>query len=153
MAAQMIIRKCSVAEIEKAGALSELLLAYGKESSIPEFGGISANFHTYRQMEVGGALHVIGVFAPELVGLATLLLYALPHYGGRRICAMESFFVAPEARGGGTGIKLLRAAESLAADLGAKALMVSAPVGGRLASVLPRTGYRETNQVFLRALA
>lgn len=32
-------------------------------------------------------------------------------------------------------------------------MMVSAPAGGRLAEVLPRSGYRETNRVFLRALA
>lgn len=147
------IRPCTVAEVEASGALLELLESYGFESNIQELGSVDACFITYRQMEASGALHVLGVFAPHLVGLASLVVYGLPHYAGRRICAMESFFVAPHARRGGTGIKLLRAAEARALELGATALMVSAPVGGRLASVLPRTGYRETNRVFLRALS
>ncbi|WP_110995386.1 GNAT family N-acetyltransferase [Pseudomonas sichuanensis] len=147
-----VIRRCTVAEIEQAGALPELLAAYGDESRIPEFGEVEANFGAYRAMEASGALHVVGVFAPGLVGLASMLVYGLPHYAGRRICTMESFFVDPAHRAGGTGLKLLRAAERCAADLGATAMMVSAPAGGRLAEVLPRSGYRETNRVFLRAL-
>lgn len=150
---RVIIRPCTVAEVEQAGALQELLAAYGAESSVAEAGPVEANFDMYRQMEASGALHIVGAFGPELVGLASLLVYGLPHYAGRRVCAMESFFVAPGARRGGTGLKLLRAAEAQARELGAAALMVSAPVGGRLASVLPRTGYRETSRVFVRGLA
>ncbi|WP_158271564.1 GNAT family N-acetyltransferase [Pseudomonas sp. HMWF032] len=149
----LIIRSCTVAEVEQSGALQELLAAYGAESSISELGKVNASFEQYRQMEASGALHIIGAFGPELIGLASLLVYGLPHYAGRRVCAMESFFVAPAARRGGAGLKLLRAAEAQARELGAAALMVSAPVGGRLASVLPRTGYRETNRVFVRGLA
>ncbi|NWC73873.1 GNAT family N-acetyltransferase [Pseudomonas sp. P7759] len=153
MGIETIIRTCTVAELEQAGALPELLAAYGDESSIPEFGKVDACFATYRALETSGALHILGVFGPDLVGLASLLVYGLPHYAGRRICAMESFFVEPHARKGGAGIKLLRAAEARAFALGASALMISAPIGSRLAMVLPRSGYRETNQVFLRVLA
>lgn len=153
MPTQVIIRPCTVAEVEQSGATHELLESYGIESNISEFGEVEACFETYQAMEASGALHVLGVFAPDLVGLASLLVYGLPHYKGRRICAMESFFVAPHMRKGGAGIKLLRAAEARALELGATALMVSAPVGGRLASVLPRSGYRETNRVFLKVLS
>lgn len=147
-----VIKRCTVADIEAAGTLPDLLDAYGNESRIPEFGEVSASFDVYRAMEASGALHILGVFAPELVGFASLLIYGLPHYAGRRICTMESLFVMPNARTGGAGLKLLRAAEMLASDLGGTALMVSAPVEGRLAEILPRAGYRETNRVFLRAL-
>lgn len=146
------IRRCTVAEVEQSGALPDLLAAYGEESSIHELGQVDACFATYRQMEAVGALHIIGAFGPGLVGLASMLAYGLPHYAGRKACAMESFYVAPEARRGGTGIKLLRAAEALALELGSSVLMISAPLGGRLASVLPRTGYRETSRVFMRVL-
>lgn len=149
----VVIRICTVAEVEQAGALQELLAAYGVESSIPELGEVSASFEAYRQMEASGALHIVGAFGPELIGLASLLVYGLPHYAGRRVCTMESFFVLPGARRGGAGLKLLRAAENHARALGAHAMFVSAPAGGRLASVLPRTGYRETNRVFVRGLA
>jgi GNAT superfamily N-acetyltransferase len=152
MGIETTIRICTIAEIEQCGALPELLAAYGEESSISELGEVNPCFETYRAMEASGVLHIVGAFAPGLVGLASLLVYGLPHYSGRRICAMESFFVAAAARRGGTGINLLRAAEARARELGATALMVSAPVDGRLASVLPRSGYRETNRVFLKGL-
>lgn len=148
----MIIRTATIGEIEQAGALPELLAGYAEESSIPEFGQASPDFEAYRQMEAAGALHVVGVFAPQLVGLAFMLVYGLPHYSGRRICTMESLFVLPAYRAGGAGLKLLRAAEARALELGATALMASAPIGGRLAKVLPRSGYRQTNEVFMRAL-
>ncbi|WP_178084351.1 GNAT family N-acetyltransferase [Pseudomonas sp. F(2018)] len=149
----VLIRPCTVAEVEAAGTLQLLLAEYGAESSMPELGQVSASFETYRAMEAAGALHIIGAFGPELVGLASVLVYGLPHYAGRRVCAMESFFVAPGARRSGAGLKLLRAAEHLARELGAAALMVSAPAAGRLAVVLPRSGYREANRVFIRGLA
>lgn len=152
MGENIVIRPCTLEEIEQSATLPELLAEYGEESSIPEFGEISARMDIYRGMEASGALHAIGAFSPELVGVATLLIYGLPHYAGRPVAAMESFFVSPAARRFGTGIKLLRAAEQRAQDLGATVLMVSAPVGGRLAQVLPRTGYRETNRVFVRGL-
>lgn len=147
-----VIRPCTVAEVERAGTLPALLAQYGEESRIPEFGEASASFEIYRAMEAAGALHLVGIFAPYLVGFASLLVYDMPHYQGRRISTMESLFVAQHARGGGTGLRLLRAAEARAKELGAIALMVSAPVGGRLAKVLPRSGYRQTNEVFMRAL-
>ena len=149
----MVIRPTTVAEVHVAGMLPDLLAAYAAESSIPELGEVCPAFDTYYGMEAAGALHLIGAFDTELVGLVSMLVYGLPHYANRRICTLESFFVMPGARHGGTGIKLLRAAEARAVELGAAALMVSAPAGGRLAQVLPRSGYRQTNEVFLRALA
>lgn len=148
----IVIRRCSVTEIEQSTTLPELLAEYGRESSIPELGPSAPCMETYRQMAASGVLHAVGAFSPELVGIATILIFGIPHYSGRRIASMESFFVAPEARGGGTGIKLLRAAEQCALDHGATALMVSAPVGSRLAAVMSRSSYRQTNQVFTKGL-
>lgn len=147
------IRPCTVTEVEQSASLQQLLSDYARESSLPELGNASAHFETYRGMEAAGLLRIIGAFGPDLVGFAAVLVYGLPHYGGRRVASTESIFVAPAARAGGTGLKLLRAAEEMARDLGAAALLVSAPVGGRLAQVLPRSGYRESNRVFIRGLA
>ena len=146
------IRKCTVAEIEQAGALRDLLEQYGVESSSPEFGEVSPCFDLYRAMEAGGGLHILGAFAPGLVGFAAVIAYGLPHYAGRRVCAMESFFVDLDHRHTGAGLRLLAAAEDLARELGAVALMVSAPTQGRLEQVLPRRGYRHSSQVFVRGL-
>lgn len=150
---QIIIRPCTVDEIERSESLPELLDAYAQESRIPELGEVCPDMATYRDIEARGAMRAIGAFSPDLVGLATLLIYGLPHYGGRRIASMESLFVLPSARKNGTGLRLLAAAKKLAHDLGASALLVSAPVGGRLDKVLRNSaGCRETNHVFLMGL-
>lgn len=152
MPSPLIVRRCSIAEIGESGLLPELVQAYAAESRIPELGEVSAQIETYRAMEASGAMFPIGAFGPRLVGVATLLVYGLPHYAGRRVATMESFFVLPAARRTGAGLKLLHAAEQLAGELGATAFLVTAPVGGRLARVLPRSGYRETNRIFIRSL-
>jgi hypothetical protein len=71
-----------------------------------------------------------------------------PHYGVLT-GTVESLFVAMEHRECGAGIALLRAAKTLARDLGAAAMFVSSPAEGRLAKVLSASGYRETNRIFM----
>ena len=149
----VVIRRCSVSELEQSPRLADLLDAYARESHIPELDEPCARLDLYKAMEASGAMHVIGVFAGDLVGLATILVYGLPHYDARLIAVTESLFVLPDARHGGTGTKLLQFCEAYAKELGAIAFMVSAPAGERLSWVLPKCGYRETNQVFLKALA
>lgn len=146
------IRPCTVSDIEQAPRLDALLAAYGVESHIPELGDPEPCFATYRAMEATGALQVIGAFAPDLVGAVILLVYGLPHYAGRKVGTLESFFVLPDERQSGAGMKLLHAAETRAAELGATGLLVSAPLGGRLDSILPRSGYRPSNRVYVRSL-
>jgi GNAT superfamily N-acetyltransferase len=148
-----VIRPCTVAEIEASENLQGLLQGYAEVSAIPELGEPEPDFPLYRLMESGGTFKAIGLFAPSLVGLATLLIYSLPHYKGRRVATMESFYVLPEHRGGGNGMDLLRTAERAATGLGAKVLMVSAPAAKALEKILPRSGYRPTNTVFMKALA
>ena len=149
-----MIRVCTVAEIESAPTLPDMLLAYGEESRIPEMGEPEASFATYRAMERSGGLHIVGAFDPELIGFAIVLVYGLPHYGGRLVGSLESFFVGPADRRHGAGLQLLHAAEDLARDLGAIALLVGAPVGSRLDTVMQHNAaYRPTNRVFTRSLA
>jgi hypothetical protein len=53
-------------------------------------------------------------------------------------------------RGTGSGIRLLRAAEDKAKEIGSPGLIVSAPFAGRLFDVLPRCGYTEVSRVFFK---
>lgn len=150
---EITIRLCTVAELEQSSAFSALLEQYAAECCIPELGKPHARLDIYRAMEAGG-MQVIGAFSDgELIGVATVISYGLPHYDARRIAVTESLFVRPDARAGGTGTKLLHFCEDYAREIGAIAFMVSAPAGERLSWVLPKCGYRETNQVFLKALA
>jgi GNAT superfamily N-acetyltransferase len=86
-----------------------------------------------------------------LVGFVTVLTHIMPHYGVP-ISITESFFVAGSHRKTGAGYKLLRAAERYAKDRGSSGLLISAPSGGRLAEVLPKAGYKETNVVYFKRL-
>lgn len=136
----------------QAPALEALLAEYAAECAIDGLGVPDAQIETYQRMEAAGILHLLGAFINgDLVGFVSLLVSELPHYG-RRVATTESLFVAKCARKSGAGLKLLKTSEQLAASLGAVGLLISAPYGGRLAKVLPRIGFQETNRVFFRSL-
>jgi len=149
---QIAITSCTVDEFAQARNLDVLFAAYQRESSIPGLGPCNVQLDKYRQLEAAGALHTFVAYrGPDLVGFLSMIVTVLPHYGAL-VATTESFFVAEDARAGGTGMKLLRRAEDHARGLGAVGLLVSAPHGGRLAKIMPRAGYQETNRVFFRGL-
>lgn len=146
------IRSCTVAEMEHAPNLADLLAEYAIESAIPGMGPPKAQLETYRQLEAVGALHLFGAFQGDaLVGFLVMIVSVLPHYGAL-VASTESYFVACKARKSGAGLKLLQEAENLARILGVAGFFVSAPIGGRLERVMSGKGYRETNRVFFRGL-
>ncbi len=146
------IRRCTVADLEAAPNLAEVLAEYAAESRLPELGAPHAQVQTYRELEAAGVLFPIAAFeGSRLAGMILVLLAPLPHYGVL-VGTAESFFVPKSARKRGTGLRLLAEAEGLANELGARALFVSAPHGGTLSCVLPRRGYRHGNDVFIKPL-
>lgn len=146
------VKPISFSDAEHAPTIDALLAEYGAESAIEELRPHAMQPDLYRQLESSGALHILGAFKDgQLIGLISLIVAVMPHFG-KAIATTESFFVRPAFRKTGAGIKLLREAEAMATRLGAVGLFVSAPIGGRLAQVLPGTGYRQTNQVFFRGL-
>ena len=131
-------------------AFEGLLCEYAEESSIAGLPAPKCQVEMYEHMGSLGILHTLGAYTDGvLVGFLTLIVSAPPHYGVL-IATTESFFVGAACRKQGGGIKLLREAERLAVSLGAVGFLVSAPVGGRLAEVMPKAGYTETNRVFFR---
>ena len=149
---EIIIQSVTVDEYEQAKNLSDLYSVYADEASIQGLGTPDPQMDTYRQLEAAGILHtLIALKAGKVIGFLSFLLSPLPHYG-QVVATTESYFVAPEHRKGGAGLRLLREAEVKARELGAIGFFVSAPAGGRLAKVMPRSGYRLTNEVFFREL-
>lgn len=148
------IRTCTVAEIEAAPNIAEVLAEYARDSSLPELGQGQAQFDAYRALEASGMFHPIGAFdSRRIVGFILPIVVKLPHYGVVA-ATVESFFVPLACRSKGLGLKLLAFAEDLARRLGAKALLISAPIGSRLAQVLARRKrYRHSNNTFVVALA
>jgi len=150
---RVVIRRGSLSDLQYAPNFDQLIDQYAEQSSISGMPSRNPQWPMYQQMVAAGAFHVICAHADtRLVGFVTVLCSVLPHYGAL-MCTTESFFVDEHYRKGGTGLRMLREAEQLAKDLGAYGLLISAPMGGRLADVLPRAGYEETNRVFFRKLA
>ena len=149
----LMIENCSIADIEAAPNIKELLAEYAEESRIKGLPEPTAKVEIYKHLEKTSALHVIGAWLDDiLVGYITVLSPVLPHYSAL-VAVAESFFVSKEHRKTGAGLKLRRAAEQSAKALHSPGLLVSAPFGGDLAEVLPHTGYVETNRVFFKGFS
>lgn len=150
---ETVIRKCSVSEIEGDPACAAMIEEYAAESKIEGMPPINTQWETYRAMESMGLLHAFcATVDGKMVGYISLLVTVLPRYGVP-IAVSESYFVAKEHRKTGAGLKLLAAAEEKARELGAAVILVSAPVGGDLAKVLPHKDYVAGDIVFLKKVA
>lgn len=146
------IRQCRVAEIQNAPNIDALMDEYAAESHVAELPAPNVQWGHYTALENMGTLGAIGAFdGDDLVGFVGIISNKLPHHGAT-LAVTESFFVARSHRKLGAGLKLLRAAEQYARDVGSPCLLVNAPHGGSLECVMPRMGYRHTSTVFCRSL-
>lgn len=147
------VRRCTVSELEQAPEFWALGQEYAVESVRADIGACIPQMDAYKRLEAMGLMHFAGAWLDsELVGLVSVGATQVPHYAGV-IATTESYFVRPHARKTGAGKLLLDLAEKIAIESGAVGLFVSAPTGGRLSVVLPRTGYQRTNEVFFKRLA
>lgn len=150
---KIAIRKISISDVEAAPNIAALLAEYASESAIQGLPPPAAKMAQYKQIESACVLHTFGAYLDDLlVGFITVLTSILPHYSVP-ISTSESFFVAKEHRKAGAGLLLLHEAERFAQGVGSKGLLVCAPTGSTLASVLEGVGYRETNRVFFRGFS
>lgn len=148
----LTVARAMLAEIESSPDLDALLAEYAAESANDEIGPVSPQLATYRVMEASGIFHAFAARrGDKLIGFLFLLVPTLPHFG-KVVGVTESFFVAAAHRKSGAGTQLRLAAEEAAQAAGAVGILMSAPSGGRLAQVMPRVGYRETNRTFFKAL-
>lgn len=146
-----MIVKTTIEELDSATNLAELIEAYSAESAIEGMPKYSVCVENYKAIEAAGLLHVFAAYEyDKLIGFLCMLVTYIPHYSAK-IASTESFFVSPEYRRTGAGLRLLRQAESYAAELGAVGMFVSAPIGGKLADVMSASlSYKETNRVFFK---
>jgi GNAT superfamily N-acetyltransferase len=139
----------TIAELMADPDLEALVAEYVAEAKSPELPAAEPQWVQYAALEQMGALEVLAAREDgKLIGFLSVLVSRLPHYGGA-VCVVESVFVSAARRRTGAGRALIRAAEAVAARHGA-ALLVTAPAGSALETVLPRLGYRHSNTVFVR---
>lgn len=142
----------SVETISSAPNWGALIAGYTEESSIASMPPISPQMEHYKAIEATGMLEVLAAWDDDkLAGFMVYLKTVFLHYGAP-VFVTESFFVAPEYRKKGVGIRLIRAFEARARETGAAGVFLSAPTGGRLAEVAPRLGYEHTNETFFKPL-
>lgn len=149
----LTIRRCTVADIMAAPNLADLLAEYEAECSLPELGPASPQFDIYLGMHAAGFLHPIAAFDDErLCGFIFPIVAKLPHYGVR-VATIESFFVMKADREKNIGLKLIDVVRALGRELGAKAVIYSAPVGSQLSQLFALSkAHRHSNNTFVEAL-
>lgn len=146
------LKRCALDELTAAPNWTAMLDEYSTESAIDGLGSQDMQGETYKVIERAGLLHIVGAYlGAELIGFIGVLCSVLPHYG-KKVGISESYFVAAAHRKTGAGLMLLKEAEKIAGEEGALGFLLSAPLGGRLASVLPAKGYAQTNEVFYKPL-
>jgi GNAT superfamily N-acetyltransferase len=146
------VRQCRADDILLSPQFDALVAEYAAECLTDGVEHKAVNADLYRRYESLGMLTpfiAIDTNAGEMVGFISLMSHMMPHHS-TVLATVESFFVASHARKGGAGVKLLRAAEKHAKELGASGLFVSAPVGSRLETMMPGVGYRATNTTFFK---
>jgi GNAT superfamily N-acetyltransferase len=149
----LVIRQCTVADIQNAPNVEALMKEYASESHSAELPPPNVQWGHYQALENAGSYHVIGAFINDvLVGFVGILNNKLPHHGAT-LAITESFFVSKEHRKQGAGLKLLHAAEQYASDIGSPCIMVNTPHGGSLERVMPRMGYRQSHSTFVRSVS
>lgn len=147
-----IVRECAVAEIEQSDNFGSLAREYADECAIHGLPAPVEKLASYQALEGLDVFQGYGAFVNgDLIGFMALITPVIPHYGVG-ITVAESLFVAKAFRKRGAGLKLIRTAEAHARARKSPGLFISAPLGGALADVLPRLGYRETNRVFLKEI-
>ena len=130
-----------------------LVAEYGEECKMMGMPEPEWAVEMYRGMEQMGIVQCLVLRNTEykLVGFAVLFCTVVPHYS-KLVVTTESLFVTKEYRKGGGGMKLIRAIEGHAKNIGAVGLLLSAPEGGSLAQVAPKIGYTHASNVFFKGL-
>ena len=148
------IRRCTIAELAASSNLADALAEYASESGMPEIGEPGSNIAVYEPLEATGKFHSIAAFEDDrLVGYLFFIVNVLPHYLVPT-AVVESFFVLKAERPKGVGMKLMKLAEDIAAEFGASAILISAPVGSSLSQMLSLSKtHRHSNNVFVKALS
>lgn len=148
----MIVQASSVPELEAAPNFAALLGAYVDEEGLPGLPRYMPDMDIYRRLETAGLLHAFEARDEDgLIGFITIITTVTPTTG-RLTAAVESFFVTEAKRTSGAGLRLLRRAEAKARELGA-VLTASASAGSRLAELLLRLGFVESNVVYYKSFS
>jgi GNAT superfamily N-acetyltransferase len=148
----IIVRKSSVQEITHNPNFEAVAEEYRAECAHAGLPDPQEKLSLYFTLESSGVFHPYAAFKDgRLIGFMALFTAKIPHYG-YAMAVTESLFVAAAERHTGAGTRLIRAAERHARAVGCPAILITAPVSGKLSQVLPKMKYAPTNTVFMKKL-
>ena len=147
------IRKIPVENILNDSNFDYICSKYADESKIKFMPNIKPDHDYYVELEEKGMLKSIGVYSDDsLVGIATFLVFPIPHYSAIG-ATIESLFILKEHRHHGTGIKLNEFIYNYAKESGAVSIFMSAPIDGSLNRVAESFGFTKTNITYTREIS
>lgn len=107
----------------------------------------------YKAMEQHGHLHCLAAWdGSELVGYSVVILSVDLHRDDRTVAEGNAFFVRPDRRSAGVGMKLMRETIALAKAHGAVCLRQHSMPNARMARMLLGMGFNEHHVVYERGL-
>jgi hypothetical protein len=146
------VHRCGIAEIIENANLAELRREFAAEVATCVQPSEINRLYGYQTMERDGTVQAIGAFQDGMViGFITVLTPGTPRLG-TPVAAADGLFVGRQYRDTGAGLKLLKAAENYAAEIGSPVLLCGSLRDGPLSKILPRLGYVETNVVYSKEL-
>ncbi len=107
----------------------------------------------YKVMEESGILFTLALYDdPIIVGYSSIVVTQNLHYSDLVQAYEDTLFVLPKYRNTTWGIKLIKKAEVLAREKGAKLLLRHCRRGSVCASIMPRMGYYVQDILFGKEL-
>ena len=146
-----VVYPCQLDSMIDDPAFDGLVAEYAEECKMRGMPEPEWAREVYAGMEQMGIVQCLVLRDTEykMVGFSVLFCTVVPHYS-KLVVTTESLFVTREYRKGGGGMKLLKAIEGHAKNIGAVGLLLSAPEGGSLAAVAPKIGYTHASNVFFK---
>ena len=147
----MNVEISTVKKVTEAPNFAALIAEYAVESASLDLPPASPDLLQYRKLEAAGVYKVVSAVTEdgELVGFMSVISSPMVHYS-KVISVSESLFVAKAHRASTAGLKLIAAAQDLAAKAGSPVLYITAPVDSKLSKLLPKLGYVAKNIIFSR---
>ena len=107
----------------------------------------------YRAAEEQGTIFILAAWQEDvLVGYSVNFVTNHLHYADMKLCSNDLLFIKKEYRAGRVGMRMMKATEAKAKDLGCKLMLWHAKENTPLAAILPRMKYGVQDIIFSKEI-
>ena len=144
----LIIREATTDDLDRIVELGSESLVDGPYSGIIK--DVPAQARKCAEAVMKGGKILLSVDDGKITGLLGFI-FARHHFSDQPYAVELMWFVEPDSRKGGAGIKLLWAAEAAAAEMGAETFSFTAP-NDSVAALYKRFGYKQLEVTYMKAI-